>query len=284
VTDILFNVGIWSLLDVLLLAFIIYQLLLLMSGTRAAQMLTGIGLLGLLFIISAVFPLNAVHWTMNKFYSSFIIIMIILFQDDIRHVLSRLGKRPFVPGGEYGSSAAAIDELSRATKSLSERRIGALLVIEQNINLDRYVEVGIEVDTAIKKEILVSFFQTSSPIHDGAAVIRGGRIAAAGVFLPLSKDEALDPNLGTRHRAAIGMSQETDAIVIVVSEEHGGITIVKDGVLSRRLDGKGLRAELQEILLTEKEYQVAQQENRVFEQNPFFEKIKDILKADHGDG
>lgn len=283
-TDILFNVGIWSLLDVLLLAFIIYQLLLLMSGTRAAQMLTGIGLLGLLFIISAVFPLNAVHWTMNKFYSSFIIIMIILFQDDIRHVLSRLGKRPFVPGGEYGSSAAAIDELSRATKSLSERRIGALLVIEQNINLDRYVEVGIEVDTAIKKEILVSFFQTSSPIHDGAAVIRGGRIAAAGVFLPLSKDEALDPNLGTRHRAAIGMSQETDAIVIVVSEEHGGITIVKDGVLSRRLDGKGLRAELQEILLTEKEYQVAQQENRVFEQNPFFEKIKDILKADHGDG
>ncbi len=283
-TDILFNFGIWSLLDVLLLAFIIYQLLLLMSGTRAGQMLFGIGLLGLLFIVSVIFPLNAVHWMMNKFYSSFIFIMIILFHDDIRHVLSRLGKRPFVPGGEYGSSAAAIDELSRAAKSLSERRIGALLVIEQNINLDRYVEVGIEADAAIKKEILVSFFQTSSPIHDGAVVIRGGRIAAAGVFLPLSKDEGLDPNLGTRHRAAIGMSQETDAVIVVISEEHGGITIVKDGVLSRRLDGKGLRAELQEILLTEKEYQVALQENRVLEQNPFFEKIKDILKADHGDG
>ena len=282
-SNILYNIGIWSLLDVFLLAFIIYQLLLLMSGTRAAQMLFGIGLLFLVFMISAIFPLTAVHWMMNKFYSSFIIIMIILFQDDIRHVLSRLGKRPFVPGGDDSSSALAIDELSRAAKSLSERRIGALLVIEQNINLDRYVEVGIEVDAAIKKEILVSFFQTASPVHDGAAVIRHGRIAAAGVFLPLSKDERLDPNLGTRHRAAIGMSQETDSVVIVVSEEHGGITIVKDGVLSRRLDGKGLRSELQEILLTQKEYEVAQQENKVMEQNPIFEKIKDVLKVDRGE-
>jgi hypothetical protein len=100
---------------------------------------------------------------------------------------------------------------------------------------------------------------------------------------PLSKDERLDPNLGTRHRAAIGMSQETDSVVIVVSEEHGGITIVKDGVLSRRLDGKGLRSELQEILLTQKEYEVAQQENKVMEQNPIFEKIKDVLKVDRGE-
>lgn len=240
---------IWSALDVLVLAVIFYQVLLLIRGTRAAQILTGMLLVVGLFIVSNIFPLTTVNWMMNKFYSSFIIIIIIIFQDDIRHVLSTMGRRKFFSGQDPSSSLLTLDEISRAATSLAAKRIGALIVIERQIILSRYVEIGVPLDARVSKEILMSIFHPSSPIHDGAVILRSGRIAAAGCFLPLTRDENIDPNLGTRHRAAIGISEETDALVIVVSEEGASVALVEDGKIMRKPDGKTLREELSKRLL-----------------------------------
>lgn len=243
----------WAVIDILIIAFIIYHILLLIRGTRAAQMLTGILIVVAAFLLSSILPLTTLNWVMSKFYSSFIIIIIILFQDDIRHVLSRMGKKSFIPGSDNLSSGQILDEITRAAASLASKRIGALVVMERNIILARYVEVGTLLDARVSKELLVSIFHPSSPVHDGAAIIQRGRIAAAGCFLPLTRDENLDPNWGTRHRAAIGISQETDAIVVLVSEEGASISLVVDGRVSRKMDPKDLRKSLNELLSEERD-------------------------------
>lgn len=235
-------------IDIGIIAFIIYHMLLLIRGTRAAQMLTGILIVVAAFLLSSIVPLTTLNWAMNKFYSSFIIILIILFQDDIRHVLSRMGKKSFIPGGDTLSSGQILDEITRAAASLATKRIGALIVLERNIILSRYVEIGTLLDARVSKELMMSIFHPSSPIHDGAVIIQRGRISAAGCFLPLTKDESLDPNWGTRHRAAIGISQETDAVVVLISEEGASISLVVDGRISRKMDPKDLRKSLTELL------------------------------------
>lgn len=252
-SEVLDQFSIWAVIDILIIAFIIYHLLLLIRGTRAAQMLTGVLIIVAAFLLSSIVPLTTLNWVMNKFYSSFIIILIILFQDDIRHVLSRMGKKSFIPGSDALSSSQILDEITRAAASLATKRIGALIVLERNIILTRYVEVGAPLDARISKELIVSIFHPSSPVHDGAAIIQRGRIAAAGCFLPLTRDENLDPNWGTRHRAAIGISQETDAIVVLVSEEGASISLVVDGKVSRKMDPKDLRKSLNELLADEED-------------------------------
>jgi diadenylate cyclase len=241
-------------IDILAIAFIIYHVILLIRGTRSAQMLTGILIVAVAFLLSSIVPLITVNWVMNKFYSSFIIILIILFQDDIRHVLSRMGKKSFIAGGDTLSSSQILDEITRAAASLATKRIGALIVLERNIILSRYVEVGTLIDSRVSKELLVSVFHPSSPIHDGAVIIQRGRVSAAGCFLPLTRDENLDPKWGTRHRAAIGISQETDAIVVLISEEGASISIVVDGKISRKMEPKELRQALLEFLADDPEY------------------------------
>ena len=247
--------SVWAVLDILLIAFIIYHILLLIRGTRAAQMLTGILIVIAAYLLSSIVPLTTLNWVMNKFYSSFIIIIIILFQDDIRHVLSRMGKKSFIPGSDNLSSSQILDEITRAAAALAAKRVGALVVLERNIILARYVEVGTLLDARVSKEIIMSIFHPSSPIHDGAVIIQRGRISAAGCFLPLTRDENLDPNWGTRHRAAIGISQETDAIVVLVSEEGASISLVVDGKVSRKMDPKDLRKSLNELLADDEEQQ-----------------------------
>lgn len=249
--DVFNQFTIWSALDILVLAVIFYQILLLIRGTRAAQILTGMLLVVGLFIVSNIFPLTTVNWMMNKFYSSFIIILIIIFQDDIRHVLSTMGRRKFFVGQDTSTSLLILDEISRAASSLAAKRIGALIVIERQIILSRYVDIGVQLDARASKELIMSIFHPSSPIHDGAVIMQRGRIAAAGCFLPLTRDETIDPNLGTRHRAAIGISEETDALVIVVSEEGASIALVEGGKITRKPDGKSLREELSSRLLVE---------------------------------
>lgn len=244
---------IWSALDVLLLAIIFYQILLLIRGTRAAQILIGMLLVVGLFVMSNVFPLTTVNWMMNKFYSSFIIILIIIFQDDIRHVLSSMGRRNIFVGQDRSTSLHIIDEISRAASALAAKRIGALIVIERGIILTRYVDIGIPLDAKISKEIIMSIFHPSSPIHDGAIILQQGRIAAAGCFLPLTRDEHVDPNLGTRHRAALGISEETDAMVVLVSEEGASVAIVENGKILRKPDGRSLREDLANRLILENE-------------------------------
>jgi diadenylate cyclase len=247
-------------IDICAIAFIIYHVILLIRGTRSAQMLTGMLIVAVAFLLSSIIPLTTVNWVMNKFYSSFIIILIILFQDDIRHVLSRMGKKSFIAGTDNLSSSQILDEITRAAASLATKRIGALIVLERNIILSRYVEIGTMVDSRVSKEILVSIFHPSSPIHDGAAIIQRGRISAAGCFLPLTRDESLDPNWGTRHRAAIGISQETDAIVVLISEEGASISLVVEGKISRKMEPKELRQALRDLLADESE--MDENENR----------------------
>ena len=237
--------------EILLIAYIVYRLLLIIRGTRAMQMVLGILILmGAAFVLSQLYPLTALKWVMDRFYSSLIIIMVILFQEDIRRVLSRMGKKSFIASGENVSSKQILDEITRAASSLATKRIGALIVIERNIILSRYVDIGVLLDSRISKELLLSIFHPTSPIHDGAIIIQQGRIAAAGCFLPLTRDENVEADMGTRHRAAIGISQETDALVVVVSEENAAISLVFDGDVSRDLDPKELRRALRNLLST----------------------------------
>ena len=211
------QLGPFAIGEILLIAYIVYRLLLIIRGTRAMQMVLGILILmGAAFVLSQLYPLTTLKWVMDRFYSSLIIIMVILFQEDIRRVLSRMGKKSFMASGENVSSKQILDEITRAASSLATKRIGALIVIERNIILSRYVDIGVLLDSRISKELLLSIFHPSSPIHDGAIIIQQGRIAAAGCFLPLTRDENVEADMGTRHRAAIGISQETDALVVVI--------------------------------------------------------------------
>lgn len=252
--EILEQFSIWAAIDIAIIAFIIYHILLLIRGTRAAQMLTGILIVVAAFLLSSIVPLTTLNWVMNKFYSSFIIILIIIFQDDIRHVLSRMGKKSFIPVNESTSSTHILDEIARAAMALASKRTGALIVLERNIILSRYVDVGVLVDSRVSKELLMSVFLPTSPIHDGAVIIQRGRLSAAGCFLPLTREEGLDPNMGTRHRAAIGISQETDAVVVLVSEETASVSVVVDGRLKRQRDAREIRENLMQLVADTPEY------------------------------
>jgi diadenylate cyclase len=238
----------WAFVDVIIIATIIYQALTLIRGTRAAQMLGGTMIVVALFLLSSVFPLTTLNWVLSKFYSSFIVFLIIIFQDDIRHVLSRMWKGPVIAGAENVSSMQIIDEIVRAASALAQARIGALIVLERSILLSRYINVGIQIDSKITKELLLAIFHPTSPVHDGAVIIQRGRITAAGCFLPLTRQEGLDPNMGTRHRAAIGITQETDAVTVLVSEEQGTVSLASDGHILRRLDAKQLRRDLRKLM------------------------------------
>lgn len=266
------KLGHWALIDIAIIAMIIYRLLLLIRGTRAMQMVLGILMtIGFAFFISQVYPLTTLKWLMDKFYSSIIIIIVILFQEDIRRVLSRMGKKTVFPTQEQASSRQVLDDIARAATGLAGKKIGALIVIERNIILSRYVDIGVLIDARISKELLVSVFHPTSPIHDGAVIIQQGRIAAAGCFLPLTRDEDVDPNFGTRHRAAIGISQETDALALAVSEETSTISLMVDGKVSRNLDGKELRRLLKESLNTETEEGGERPANN---KNPWMERVR----------
>lgn len=240
----------WSVIDIAVIAFLIYHLLILLRGTRAMQMgISILAIVGTVFLFSQLYPLNTLKWVMNKFYPSFIVILVILFQDDLRRVLSGMvGRKGFLGTSETLSSKAILDEITRAATALAAQRIGALITIERNIILNRYIEVGVLLDARVSKEILQAIFHPTSPIHDGSIIIQQGRISAAGCFLPLTRDDDVDPNLGTRHRAAIGITQETDALVVLVSEEGASISLVVDGKVSRGLEPKELRKALRNLL------------------------------------
>ncbi len=239
----------WSAIDVTIISVIIYQLLILLKGTRSAQVLTGIVLITFAFIFSNIVPLTTLNWIMSKFYSSFILIIIILFQDDIRRMLSSMGRRSILTSSDLISSKQLIDEVIQASTRMAESKTGALIVFERNITLQRYIDVGTLLNCRVSREILETIFQTSTPLHDGAVIIQGTKLAAAGCFLPLSRREDLDPKYGTRHRAAIGISHETDALVLIVSEEGGSISIAKDGEIYPRQSPEKLRKMISKYIL-----------------------------------
>lgn len=234
-------------LDILLVAGGIYWLLLLIRGTRAIQILVGLIVLIALTLVSQLLELAALGLILERLLEPAVVIIVILFQNDIRRALARVGRGIF-PSFSNAQEIQVVEEIVRAAGSLSQRRHGALIVLERESNLGDLIEAGVPVDAALSKELLSSIFQPSSPMHDGAVVIQEGRVASAGCILPLTLRTDLPEGLGTRHRAAVGITEETDALVVVVSEETASISVVLGGEMLRGLDAPRLRVVLRDVL------------------------------------
>jgi diadenylate cyclase len=238
--------------DIALVYYLFYRLLLIIKGTRAFQMLVGLGLIVLVLIASQFFEFHTLDWLINSFWSQIVLAIVILFQPEIRRTLARVGERRLFRSLSPVEGTKFIEETVKAAVSMANKRIGALIVLERDTDLDTIVEMGTDLDARVTKELLVSIFLPYSPIHDGAAIIRGGRIAAAGCFLPLTLSSNLAKTFGTRHRAAVGLTEETDAVVVVVSEETGEISVVKNGIIEHNADAPALRKSLSDIFLPKK--------------------------------
>jgi diadenylate cyclase len=236
-------------LDIIIVALIFYYLLSLIEGTRAVQMLSGLGALFVLYFVSQRWELFTLNWILGHFLGSIILIAVILFQSDIRRALAALGRNPLVLKISAGKSEElVVDEIVKSTSFLANRQIGALIAIERTNSLADFVEIGMRIDAWVSRELIISIFNTSSPLHDGGMIIGRNKILSAGSFFPLATDPDLERELGTRHRAAIGLSRETDAIVVVVSEETGTISLASEGNLTRGLDATSLNNRLLELL------------------------------------
>jgi uncharacterized protein (TIGR00159 family) len=238
--------------DILIVAAVIYWIILLIRGTRSLQMLIGLVLLILALLISQMGRLTTMHWILNNFLSSIILIIVVIFQYDIRRALSTMGKNPFFFGSSSLHGAPLVEEIIDAALNMSRRRIGALIVLEREAEVDKYVEVGVTIDSAVTKELISTIFLPPSPLHDGAILIQGGRLTAARCFLPLTANPRVVKTLGARHRAALGLTEETDAVVIVVSEEKGVISLAIGGKLTRNLNASALRRVLYNIFISKK--------------------------------
>ncbi|MEO1480625.1 MAG: diadenylate cyclase CdaA [Myxococcota bacterium] len=234
-----------ALIDIGVVAYFIYRVLLLIRGTRAQQILVGLGLIAIGFFLSKLLGLRTLSWILDNFISSFLLIVIVVFQHDIRRGLSRVGRRGPLLGNTYGQGAYLVDEMTRAAEAMAKDRIGAIVLVEREASMAELAETGIRVEARISTALLMQIFTPPGPLHDGAVIVQNGRIAAAAVFLPLTQNPRLDPSLGTRHRAAVGATEEIDAVAIVVSEETGKISIAEGGHLTRDLDSATLRKVLQ---------------------------------------
>ena len=234
-----------DLLDVLIVAYVIYRVALLIRGTRTMQMVLGMVIVGGAFVASQVLGLITLNWLLNNFLSSLFVILVVIFQADIRRALTRVGARSFF--GRNPAAVTAADEIATAAAWLSARRIGALIVIEQDDGLAEIVESGRFLDAKVSPELLETVFMGGSPLHDGAVIVSGDTVLAAACLLPLSQNPSVSLSLGTRHRAAIGMSEDSDAVVLVVSEEDGTISLARGGTLMRGLEPAGVLSTLRKL-------------------------------------
>jgi diadenylate cyclase len=233
--------------DILIIGFVVYQLMLLIRGTRAVQMIIGLLVLAAVYQGAQFFELYTVNWVLDSIGNVLLIVIVVVFQSDIRRMLTQVGTGPLFGRVQHLAHGQAIEEITRAAVLLVGRRIGALIVLAREVGLNEYIEGGTSLDAQVTKEIVLSIFLRSSPLHDGALVIQDGRIVAAACFLPLTSNPGVSKTLGTRHRAAIGLTEETDAVVIVVSEEEGTISLVREGRITRDLDAATLRSTLQQL-------------------------------------
>jgi diadenylate cyclase len=235
--------------DVLIMAFVIYQVLLLIRGTRAMQMAIGVGfLISLYYMATLAGKLQTIQIIISHSFPYLVFAIIALFAAEIRRALAHIGKNPLLRRFSSNSIFETYDEIVLAATSLSSQRIGGLIVLERDIGLKNYVESGVALDAQLSFDLLVTIFSPDAPLHDGAVIIQKDRIAAAACFLPLTVNPRLSKELGTRHRAAIGVTEESDAVVVVVSEETGIISLVVGGIIERDLDGESLRDRLHSVI------------------------------------
>lgn len=245
-----FPFRIWDLLDILVVAFIAYQILMLIRGTRAVQLVTGLVLLFLAYIVSRWLGLYTLQWILSYIGLVVPIALLVLFQPELRRMLEQLGRGSvslvgFAPHGlDREAAIRLINDVARAARILGSRKIGALIVIERRTGLEDFIETGIRVDAVVTVQLLISIFFPNTPLHDGAVIIRGNRLVAAGCLLPLSERPGLIRPLGTRHRAAIGVSEVTDALAVVVSEETGTLSLAAEAHVDRGLTEEELKARL----------------------------------------
>jgi len=243
-------IGWWDIADIAVVSILVYELLMLIRGTRAAQMALGGAVILGLFYLSGLSHLETVNFLIRNFVGYIVFAVIVLFQADIRRALAHLGRAPFFRLLAKAESAEeSIEELIVAAGLLSAKRVGAIIAIERQVGLRNYIEGGIPLDAVLTYDLLVSIFQVSSPLHDGAVIVQTDRIAAAACFLPLTVNPKLSKELGSRHRAAIGLTEENDAVAIVVSEETGLLSVIVDGQIERGFDADALRARLHSLIL-----------------------------------
>lgn len=244
---ILGRVGPVEIADVLLVAFILYQLLRLVRGTQATQLIVGLVLLAILGVVATQLHLILLGWLFQNAAPFIVIAIIVLFQPELRRILDQVGRLGHLPRLSAYSTQLfnrSIAEAIRAAERLSARRTGALIVFEREVGLEDYAATGVRINGELSAEFLQSIFFPNSPLHDGAVIVRGNTILAAGCLLPLADEATVRERLGTRHRAAVGLSLASDALILVVSEETGAISVVENGKITRNLDPEGLRRRL----------------------------------------
>jgi diadenylate cyclase len=236
-----------AVVDIILVAILIYQFLTLVRGTRAAPMLVGVAVLALAFYFARLGELRTLNWLLSTLLPYVVFAFIVVFQSEIRHGLTSLGKRLWLMRST-GAAVDAYDDIVLAANLFSQNQTGALIVIEREIGLRTYIESGVALDARLSYDLLATLFRPSAPLHDGAVIVQGDRIAAAACFLPLSMNPVLSIQLGTRHRAGIGITEETDSIAVIVSEETGAISLAVAGTIDRELTVERLRDRLSSLL------------------------------------
>ncbi len=241
-----------DIIDILIVAFLIYKLLTLTRDTRASQVLKGLGMLFIVYWVSDWLGLKALNWILNLVVNSGAVVIVVLFQSELRRALEQIGRAGStrldrIKSGEGQAQDSVVGELVAALTNMSRRRVGALIVIEQRTGLGDVIQSGTRIDAEISAPLIENVFEPNTPLHDGAMILRGKRILAAACILTLSQDTGISRELGTRHRAALGISETTDSVTLIVSEETGIISMARNGRLTRHLDARSLRQILEEI-------------------------------------
>lgn len=249
-TNSFMSIGIWDILDIGIMSVLIYYLLKLTIQTRAKQVLKGLGILIVALQLSDILQFQTLSWLLSYILNSGIIIIVVLFQPELRRLLEQLGRNKILQGARdllVADTEATLDltgvaeEMARALQNMAKTKTGCLIVVERQVPLNDIIETGTRIDARLTSQLLENIFVVNTPLHDGAVVVRGGRIAAAGCFLPLSDSDALAKELGTRHRAAMGISENADCVTFLVSEETGVISMTREGQMTRYLNSKTLR-------------------------------------------
>jgi len=239
-----------DLVDIGIISFLIYRLLQILRGSRAMQMIVGLAVILVAYVSSRLLGLFTLNWILDNFLASFILVIIVIFQSDIRRALTQVGTAPLFGAAERMAQRREdiVDEVTQAAIVLAEKKVGGLIVLQREVGLNEYMEIGTRLDARVSRELMESVFLPHSPIHDGALVIQKGRVTAVRCLLPLSTNPNLKKSWGTRHRAAIGVTEETDAVAIVVSEQGGTVALVIGGNVTENIDGTRLRAALRELV------------------------------------
>ena len=250
------HIGVRDVIEIIVIAIVFYQLILWIQRTRAWRVLRGFLVLLVIYVLVNLFQLNTLTWLLNKILGWGFIALVVILQPELRRILEQLGSRGFFAGifdlgfshneGEFGASV--VNEIVQACEQMSAARTGALIVVERANSMSEIERTGIKIDAVVTSALLLNIFEHNTPLHDGAVVVRGDRVAAAPCYLPLSDNTEISKNLGTRHRAGLGLSEVTDAWIVIVSEETGRISIAREGALTDRLSSAELRDELMKLV------------------------------------